>query len=150
MAVSVAHFLDKVGKLKRTQEKIDALKFNDSYVLRIALQGIYDPNIKFDLPEGTPPFKPNELVDQEHVFISDARYITYFIKEMHPDILPMKRESLFIEFLERLDPRDANLVIQMKEKKPIKGITLQHVVEALPGLIPGVEPTKQVLEEQNV
>lgn len=149
MAVSVAEFLDKVGKLKRTQEKVDALRANDSYVLRVVLQAIYDPNVKFALPEGEPPFKPNELVDQEHVLIHDARYITYFIESLSPDISTMKRESMFIEFLERLDPRDAKLLLQMKEKKPVKGITVQHVVEALPNIIPGIEP-KQQLEEQNV
>lgn len=148
MAVSVAEFLDKVGKLKRTQEKVDALRANDSYVLRVVLQAIYDPNVKFALPEGEPPFKPNELVDQEHVLIHDARFITYFI-EGFSDIAPLKRETMFIEFLERLDPRDAKLVLQMKEKKPIKGITVQHVVEALPNIIPGMQP-KQQLEEQNV
>lgn len=147
MAVSVAEFLEKVGKLKRTQEKVDALRANDSYVLRVVLQAIYDPNVKFALPEGEPPFKPNELVDQEHVLVHDARYITYFIEGLS-DIAPLKRETMFIEFLERLDPRDAKLVLQMKEKKPIKGITVQHVVEALPNIIPGMQPKQ--LEEQNV
>lgn len=147
MAVSVAEFLDKVGKLKRTQEKVEALRANDSYVLRVVLQAIYDPNVKFALPEGEPPYKPNELVDQEHVLIHDARYITYFIEGLS-DIAPLKRETMFIEFLERLDPRDAKLVLQMKEKKPVKGITVQHVVEALPNIIPGMQPKQ--LEEQNV
>lgn len=147
MAVSVAEFLEKVGKLKRTQEKVDALRANDSYVLRVVLQAIYDPNVKFALPEGEPPYKPNELVDQEHVLIHDARYITYFIEGLS-DIAPLKRETMFIEFLERLDPRDAKLVLQMKEKKPVKGITVQHVVEALPNIIPGMQPKQ--LEEQNV
>jgi hypothetical protein len=149
MAASVALFLEKVGKLKRTQEKINALKSNDSYVLRVVLQAIYDPNVKFALPEGTPPYKPNSLVDQEYVLIADARYISYFIESLSPDIKPMKRESLFVEFLERLDPKDAELVLQMKDKKVIKGITIQHVVEALPGIIAGVEPNLH-LEEQNV
>ena len=81
--------------------------------------------------------------------IHDAKFITYFIESLSPNIQQLKRESLFIEFLERLDPKDAKLVLQMKDKKPIKGITVQHVVEALPDIIPGVQP-KQQLEEQNV
>ena len=46
MQVSVAEFLEKVSKLKRTQEKVDALKANDSLVLRIILQGAFDPKVK--------------------------------------------------------------------------------------------------------
>jgi hypothetical protein len=43
---------------------------------------------------------------------------------------------MFVEFLERLDPDDAKLILAMKDKKmPFPGITVQHVKEALPGLI---------------
>ena len=135
MAVSVAEFLDKVGKLKRTQEKIDAIKANDSFVLRVILQAAFDPKVKFLLPEGTPPYKPNELVDQEHVLIKEARMIQYFVEGFYPNLSQTKREMMFIEFLEKLDPRDALLILQVKEKNAPKGITLQHVTEALPGLI---------------
>lgn len=135
MAASVAEFLEKVGKLKKTQEKIDALRANDSFVLRVILQAAFDPKVKFLLPEGEPPYKPNELVDQEHVLIRDARMMQYFVEGIYPDLSQTKREMMFIEFLERLDPKDAKLILQVKDKKPPKGITLQHVIEALPGLI---------------
>ena len=136
MVIGVAEFLEKVGKLKRTQEKIDALKANDSLVLRIVLQSGYDPNVQWALPEGTPPYKPNDLVDQEHVLIKDCQKLTYFIKGFHDTLPQLKRETMFVEFLERLAPKDAEMLCLFKDKKPMKGITLQHVTEALPGLIP--------------
>lgn len=136
MVIGVAEFLEKVGKLKRTQEKVDALKANDSLVLRIVLQAGYDPNVQWALPEGTPPYKPNELVDQEHILIKDCEKLRYFIKGFHDNLPPLKRETMFVEFLERLAPKDAEMICLFKDKKPMKGITLQHVTEALPGLIP--------------
>ena len=136
MVIGVAEFLEKVGKLKRTQEKIDALKANDSLVLRIVLQSGYDPNVQWALPEGTPPYKPNDLVDQEHVLIKDCQKLRYFIKGFHDTLPQLKRETMFVEFLERLAPKDAEMICLFKDKKPMKGITLQHVTEALPGLIP--------------
>jgi len=136
MVVGLAEFLEKVGRLKRTQEKIDALKYNDSLPLRIILQGCYDPNVKWSLPEGTPPYKPNDLVDQEHVLIKETQKLTYFIEGFHPDLKQMKRETMFVQLLENCAPKDAELLCTIKDKKPIKGITLQHVTEALPGLIP--------------
>jgi hypothetical protein len=136
MVIGIAEFLEKVGKLKRTQEKIDALKANDSLPLRIILQSGYDPSVKWALPEGTPPYKPNELVDQEHVLIKDSEKLRYFIVGFHDNLPQLKRESMFVEFLERVAPKDAEMLCQLKDKKPLKGITLQHVTEALPGLIP--------------
>ena len=135
MVVGMAEFLEKVGKQKRTQDKIDMLKANDTFALRVILQAAYDPKVKFLLPPGDPPFKPNELVDQHHIMHKDARMIQYFVEGFHPDLAQAKREAMFIEFLERLDPKDAQLLLLAKAKKPIKGITLQHVTEALPGLI---------------
>ena len=136
MVIGIAEFLEKVGKLKRTQEKIDALKHNDSLVLRIILQAAYDPNVKWALPPGVPPYKANELVDQEHVLIKECEKLKYFIVGFYDNLQPLKRETMFVEFLERLAPKDAELICLIKDKKPIKGITYQHVVEALPGLIP--------------
>ncbi|QMP83842.1 MAG: hypothetical protein [Caudoviricetes sp.] len=135
MVVGMAEFLEKVAKQKRTQDKIDMLKANDTFALRVILQAVYDPKVKFLLPDGDPPFKPNVLVDQQNVFHKDARMIQYFVEGFHPDLAQARREAMFIEFLEKLDPKDAQLLLLAKAKKPIKGITLQHVTEALPGLI---------------
>ena len=110
MQVSVSEFLEKVGKLKRTQEKVDALKANDSYVLRVILQGAFDPTVKWVLPEGEPPYKPNDLTDQEHVLINEARKILYFVEGFYDNLTTNKREQMFIELLERVDPKDAKLL----------------------------------------
>lgn len=136
MQIGLAEFLEKVGKLKRTQEKIDAIAANDSLPLRIILQACYDPNVVWALPEGTPPYKPNELVDQEHVLIKECEKLRYYIKGFHDELPQMKRETMFVQLLENVAPKDAELLCQIKDKKPIKGITLEHVTNGLPGLIP--------------
>lgn len=137
MVVGMAEFLEKIGKYKKTQDKIDALKANDTFAIRVILQATYDPTVKFLLPEGTPPYKPIDLVDQEHVFHKEARMVQYFVEGFHPNLAKNKREMMFVEFLEKLAPKDAELLINAKEKKPVKGITIQHVREAFPGLIQG-------------
>jgi len=135
MVIGLAEFLEKVGKLKKTQEKIDALKYNDSLPLRVILQAAYDPSVKWALPPGVPPYKPNELVDQENVLIKNCEKLRYYIEGFHENLNQLKRESMFVELLENVAPKDAELLCHIKDKKPIKGITLQHVTEALPGLI---------------
>lgn len=136
MVVGMAEFLEKVGKYKRTQEKVDALKANDTFALRIILQAAYDPSVKFLLPPGAPPYKPNDLVDQENIFHREASYIRYFVEGFHPELKQNKREMMFVQFLERLAPADAEMLCNAKDKKPFKGITIGHVKDALPGLIP--------------
>lgn len=137
MQIGLYEFLFKVSKLKKTQEKIDAIKFNDSLPLRIILQGAFDPSVEWLLPEGEPPYKPNDLVDQEHVLIKDIEKLRYFIKGFYDNLNQTKREQMFVELLERVAPDDAKLLVAIKDKKmPFPGITIQHVKEGLPGLIP--------------
>jgi hypothetical protein len=135
MVIGMAEFLEKVGKLKKTQEKIDALRHNDSFQLRLILQAGYDPSVKWALPPGIPPYKPNDLQDQEHVLLRECDKLKYYIQGFYDNLAQVKRETMFVQLLENVTPKDAELLCTLKDKKPIKGITLQHVTEALPGLI---------------
>lgn len=135
MVIGIAEFLEKVSKLKTRQEKVEALKANDSFILRIILQGAFDPKVKFLLPEGNPPFRVTTLVDQENILIREGRKIKYFVEGLYPDLKQNRRETMFIELLEAVAPRDADLLLAIKDKKlPFKGITADMVTEALPGI----------------
>jgi hypothetical protein len=141
MRVGVAEFLEKVSKLKKKEDKVEALRANDSYVIRTILQGAFDPRIKWLIPEGIPPFKANQLVDQENVLIKEARKLVYFVEGGGDNLKPLKREIMFIEFLESLAPADAIMICAIKEKKlPWKGITVDIINEAYPNFITVEEP----------
>jgi hypothetical protein len=43
---------------------------------------------------------------------------------------------MFIQLLEAIHPEDAKIVLQMKDKKPFKGVSAAIVREAFPNLIP--------------
>ncbi len=135
MVIGMAEFLTKVGKQKKTIDKINMLGANDTFALRVILQAIYDDSVRFLLPAGTPPFKVQELADQEHVLHKEAKNIQYYVEGFHPNLSQSKREMMFVQLLERVTTEDAALLCDMKDKKPIKGITIKHVMEALPGLI---------------
>lgn len=140
--VGMSEFLKKLGQLKKKEDKIAALKHNDSFVLRTILQAAYDPRIKFLLPSGTVPYTPNRLVDQEAVLLRDARLLKHFVEGGTPGLTQMKREALYIELLENVAPADAELLVALKDKKlPYKGINVDLVREAFPGLLP--EETKE-------
>jgi len=134
----VTEFLQEVSQLKKNKDKVEALKANDSKVLRLVLQGAFDPKVKWALPEGKPPYKPSILHDQEHqlVQLANKDKFLYYIEGFYPNLRSTKREQMFIELLEILDPRDAELVCSIKDKKmPFTGISINIVKEAFPDLI---------------
>lgn len=140
--VGVAEFLEKVSKLKKKEEKIEALKHNDSFVIRTILQGAFDSRIVWDLPEGTPPYRPSDLQDQENVLIRECRRLIHFVKGGN-NLNPLRREALFVELLESVAPADAVLLCAIKDKKlPYKGITEDIVRESFPDLLPTTEEQK--------
>lgn len=139
MVYSISEILSKISKFKKTQDKVQYLKENDTFAMRVILQAIYDPNVKFLLPPGVPPYKPNEFHDTHHILKKEARKIRYFIEGFYPNLRQIKREQMFIELLESVHPEDAKLLCDTKDKKVIKGLNRTHIKEALPGLLTDVE-----------
>ena len=136
MKEGIAEILQKVSKQKTKKDKMSMLlKLKDSTPhIFTMLKYIFNQSILWDLPEGSPPYKsqPKEA-DLQNVLYSDFRRVKIFMKGEYPQMKPMKREILFIEFLESLDPDDAKLVISMKDKKsPYKGLTKKLICDTYP------------------
>jgi hypothetical protein len=132
----IAEILQKVSKQKTKKDKMSMLlKLKDStpHIFTI-LKYIFKQSILWDLPEGNPPYKPQpKEADLQNVLYSDFRRVKIFMKGEYPQMKPMKREILFIEFLESLDPDDAKLIISMKDKKsPYKGLTKKLICDTYP------------------
>jgi hypothetical protein len=138
MKLGLAEILKKASEFEKKQDKIDWLRNWDSVALRTVLKLAYDPRIKFQLPEGKPPFKLNDLPDLQSVLYSELRKMYLFLEGGHPTLKQTRREYLFIQMLENLDKEDADLIATIKDKKlPYKGITKKFVEEMYPGLLEG-------------
>ena len=74
--------LTKVNNAKDKPAKIAVLKKNDSVPLRQVLKGAFDPNIKWALPEGTPPYNENDApAGTEHTTLfTEARRLWHFVE----------------------------------------------------------------------
>ena len=93
------------------------------------------PYCKFLLPEGKPPFKPNQFDEPRALHLEVPKFYL-FAEGGNPNLKQIRREQLFIQMLENVNEDDAELLIAMKDKKsPFKGITKDVVVAAFPGLI---------------
>jgi hypothetical protein len=144
MPVTPLHkIIRMVEKAQTDKDKVAVLKKYDSNALREILAYAYNKNLHWLLPLGTPPYKPNRLVDQEGRFYGELRRLKYFVKESGAGNLlkQPKREAIFIEILESLDPKDAQLLIDMKDRE-IPGCP-KHVVKMAFPNIQGLEPDEK-------
>lgn len=145
MKKSISSILKSISELKEKDQIVNALRQNDHPVIRQILFYTYSPTIKFLLPEGAPPYKPCEFVDQEGRLLHEARKLYLFIEGGNPNLTRLKRETLFIQLIESIDKGDAELLISVKDKKlPYKNITKKLVREAFPDLLPQEENDEQV------
>lgn len=136
MRLGIAEILEKASDMKTKKEKIDYLRSNDNSALRNVLKHALDPSLKFLLPEGAPPYRESEYFDGQGMLYTEARKLYLFVEGGNPNLTPIRREMLFINLLESLDPKDANLMIHVKDKKiPYKGINKALIKETFPGLI---------------
>jgi len=136
MKIGVAEILKKASEIKDDAARVEWLRVNGNPSVQTILRYAYDPKIVWQLPQGAPPYKPNDLVDQHHRLYTELRKLYLFIEGGNPNLKPLRREQLFIELLEVVDPEDAKLLLAVKEKTiPYPGITKQVVQKAFPGLV---------------
>jgi len=94
-------------------------KYKEDAALKIIFDYAFDPAKKFALPEGEPPF--NAAVEPlgmtpTNMFNEVRRFYVF----CRTDLKPIKRESLFISFLEGIHPDEAKLMIAIKDQKLTK------------------------------
>jgi hypothetical protein len=136
MKLGISEILLKASTITDDAERVGFLRQNQSTVLHMILRGAFDPTIKWALPSGAPPYKPNDLVDQQHRLFTEARKLYLFVEGGSPNLKQLRRETLYVELLETVDPEDAKLLLAIKDKTlPYPGVTLDIVNKAFPGLI---------------
>lgn len=130
---------EEVEKCKTKKDRIAKLQSYSGAPLKQVLGYTYDPNVKWLLPEGNPPYKPAGAdVEADGRLVSELRKLYLFVEgptDTQKNLKQIRREQLFIELLESVDPGDAKVLLGMKDKKlPFKSITKKLVAEAFPNL----------------
>jgi hypothetical protein len=128
---------EKISKASTKKEKIELLKKYNSPALLNILKGTFDDTIEWLLPDGNPPYTPADAHNAASNLMRKYADFKYFVKGgAGNNLLPIKRETMFIGMLETIHPKDAELVISMiKRESPAKGITKTLVKEVFPDLI---------------
>jgi len=130
------NILKEISELGSNKEKAQALSTNRyADAFKTIFKYTYDSSIKWLLPEGDPPYKPCEFLDIEGRFLSELRKLYLFVEGGNPNLTNLRRETLFIQLLESIDPSDAKLLLAIKDKKSaFSGINKTIVRQAFPDL----------------
>ena len=137
MQLLMNEVLQKVSNAKTKAQKIKLLNEFNSPALRAILIANFDESVISMLPEGDVPYKPNDAPEEtEHTkLIQEYRKLYLFFKG-GANISQARRETLFIQLLEGLHAKEAEVLSLVKDKKIGKRwkITRQCVEEAFPGI----------------
>jgi len=136
--LEIFEILEKFEQAKNKQERVKVLRQNDIMPLLDVLRGTFDEAIQWNLPGGTPPYTPSSEESPPSTLLRQHRNFKYFVKGLRESsqLTPIRRERMFIDMLEAVHPRDAEILISMINKKsPVKGLTKTVVKEAFPELI---------------
>jgi hypothetical protein len=145
MRYLVSEILEQLTELKVEADRVALLKkYSDNVLLKEVLKLNFDPEVKFDLPAGEPPYKVNPqpagLVDSN--LYAEGRRMYLLIKG-HPrrpaGVKRQQIEGIFIQMLEGIHKGEAELLIALKDKalaKKYKGLTEKTVRAAFPDILP--------------
>jgi hypothetical protein len=119
-------------------KKVEILQENDCPALRIVLKFAYNDSIEWLLPDSEPPYTPSESHDSYNVLLKDAPKLAMFVKNgTHQNLTSVKRQTLFVQFLEALHAKDAEIVVAALVDRKFKGITDKTVTNAFPEIMVG-------------
>ena len=114
----IHEIFELVLKQRTKQDKINILKEYDDPSVKAILIWNFDESIQSAIPEGPVPYKENEVpVGTDHTSLRrEYRNLYHFIKGGNDSLSSLRRETMFIQMLEGLHPKEAEIVCLVKDK----------------------------------
>jgi len=134
MISALSEIVKEIEDAKTPAKQAKLLKQYSSAALKCIVGYALDPLVEFQLPPGTPPYTELEkATDAEGVLHRDYRKLEYLINSgAGRGVTAIKKEKIFIQLLESVDPDDAKLLIRVKNKD--LNISPKAVKEAWPSV----------------
>lgn len=136
MAKTIVEILKDINKLPTRDERLKALKENDSRIMQTILRMNFDKSITCLVPEGTPPYTPAEKPTTDLAKAHDKNFLYFFKNKWSNKIKQADREAKFIRLLEAVSPAEAEMLCKAKDRSlNYIGITKKLCRDAFPDLI---------------
>lgn len=141
MRTTIPQILEEVERTSSRENKIKVLRSYENPVLRGILQINFNPGVKVDLPEGEPPFKKDKEIpigySETNLFAEWRRFYIWLDQKIN--LSKIRKEQIFIQFLEGIHWTEAEVVCLAKDRKlQTKFVSVKEdlVREAFPDLLP--------------
>ena len=134
----IHEILDHVEEQKTKAKKIAELKkYRDDSLTAILIWN-FDDSVVSAIPEGQVPYKENEVpIGTDHTSLRrEWRQLYHFVKGGNSSLSGLRRETMFIQMLEGLHPKEAEIVCLTKDKRLTESYKLSYdvVKEAYPDI----------------
>ena len=137
--LSIPRIFENVASANSLEARKKVLLENESNPLKDLLKYAFHPDIKFALPSGAPPYKTIGSPDEYNptYLYPNIRKFYLYVEGGHDGLTQLRREQLFVQMLESLHPKEAAVVIQVKDKKlNYRGLTYKLVKTTFPEILP--------------
>lgn len=132
----IPEIFNMISSAKTHLEKVKVLKENRNPMVDLLLELAFSKDIVINLPEGKPPITLTGEANLFNAYLlySNRKTIEMFINDNSSHIPEVKREQLFIDLLENLDPSEADLLCEIKDKNltSYSGITKKVIEKVYP------------------
>ncbi len=110
--------LDLMNDQRTKAKKIEVLKEYETPALKSVFIFNFDESVISVLPEGHVPYKENEVpIGTDHTSLRrEHTQLYHFVKGGNDTLSSLRRETMFIQMLEGLHPKEAEIVCLMKDK----------------------------------
>ena len=130
--------LELVSQQKTDAKKVALLQEYECDILKSLFIWNFDDSIISLLPEGKVPYKPNENpLGTDHSSLRREQKSLYnFVKGGNDQLSTIRRETIFIQMLEGLHPKEADIIIAVKDGslENLYDIDYDVVEEAFPDI----------------
>jgi hypothetical protein len=130
--------LELVSEQKTDDGKIAILKEYECDIIKSLFIWNFDDSVISLLPQGTVPYKPNEnpLGTDHSSLRREQRSLYNFVKGGNDQLSTIRRETIFIQMLEGLHPKEADIVIAVKDGnlEDMYDVPFEVVEEAYPDI----------------
>ena len=130
--------LELVAEQKTDVKKVAILKEYECDILKSLFIWNFDDSIISLLPEGKVPYKPNEnpLGTDHSSLRREQRNLYMFVKGGNDALSTIRRETIFIQMLEGLHPKEADIIVAVKDGdlEDMYDVPFEVVEEAYPDI----------------
>ena len=130
--------LELVTEQKTDAKKVAILREYECDILKSLFIWNFDDSIISLLPEGKVPYKPNEnpLGTDHSSLRREQRNLDMFVKGGNDALSTIRRETIFIQMLEGLHPKEADIIVAVKDGdlEDMYDVPFEVVEEAYPDI----------------